>query len=132
MDMAENNPAKKSFDAGARTAREALEKGTATAEQVTKEAERSFSSAGEGFRDLNAKLMDFGQANMMANLNFFAELARAKGPTEAFELWSRHAQEQMQRFTEQSQELGTLGQRIASTSSEPLRRGFEQTMRRVS
>jgi hypothetical protein len=76
--------------------------------------------------------MDFGQANMMAALNFVAELARVKGPTEAFELWSRHAQEQMQRFTEQSQELGTLGQRIASTSSEPLRRGFEQTLRRVS
>ena len=131
MDMADN-PAKKSFDAGARTAREALEKGTATAEQAAREAERSFSSAGEGFRDLNAKLMCFGQANVMAGLNFFAELAQAKGPTEAFELWSRHAQEQMQRFTEQSQELAALGQQIASTSSEPLRRGFEQTIRRVS
>jgi hypothetical protein len=38
----------------------------------------------------------------------------------------------MQRFNEQSQELGMLGQRIASTSSEPLRRGFEQTFRRAS
>jgi phasin len=132
MDMAENNPVKKSFEAGARTAREALEKGTATAEQAAKEAERSFSSAGEGLRDFNAKLMNFGQANLMAGLNFFAELAQAKGPTEAFELWSRHAQEQMQRFTEQSQELGTLGQKIASTSSEPLRRSFDQTIRRVS
>jgi hypothetical protein len=132
MDMAENNPARKSFEAGARTAREALEKETATAEQAAKEAERSFASAGEGFRDFNAKLMAIGQANMTAGLKFFAELAQAKGPTEAFQLWSRHAQEQMHRFTEQSQELGTLGQRIASTSSEPLRRGFEQTLRRVS
>ena len=91
--MAENNPARKSFEAGARTAREALEKGTATAEQAAREAEHSFSWAGEGFRDFNAKLMDFGQANMMAALNFVAELARVKGPTEAFELWSRHAQD---------------------------------------
>jgi hypothetical protein len=132
MEMAENNPARKSFEAGAKTAREALEKGTATVEQAAKGAEHSISSAGEGLRDFNAKLMNFGQANLMANLNFFAELARAKGPTEVFELWSRHAQEQMQRFTEQSQELGMLGQRIASTSSEPLRRGFEQSIRRVS
>ena len=131
IDMAEN-AAKKSFEAGAKTAREALEKGAATTEQAAREAEHSFSSAGEGLRDFNAKLMSFGQANTMANLNFFAELARAKGPTEAFELWSRHAQEQMQRFTEQSQELGTLGQRIASTSGEPLRRSFDQTLRRVS
>ena len=129
--MAEN-PARKSFEAGGKTAREALEKGTATAEHAAREAEQSFSSAGEGLRGFNAKLMNFGQANMMANLNFFAELAQAKGPTEVFELWSRHAQEQMQRFTEQSQELGALGQRIASTSSEPLRRSFDQTIRRVS
>jgi hypothetical protein len=132
MHMAENNPARKSFEGGARAAREALEKGTATVEQAAREAEHGFSSAGEGFRDFNAKLMDFGQANVIAGLNFVAELARVKGPTEAFELWSRHAQEQMQRFNEQSQELGMLGQRIASTSSEPLRRGFEQTFRRAS
>jgi hypothetical protein len=132
MDMAENNPARKSFEAGAKTAREALEKGAATAEQAAKETERSFFSAGEGFRDFNAKLMDFGQANVKANLNFFAELAQAKAPTDAFQLWSRHVQEQLQRLTEQSQELAALGQRIASTSSEPLRRGFDQTLRRVS
>lgn len=132
MDMAENNPAKKTFEAGARTAREALEKGTATAELAAKETERSFSSAGEGLRDFNARLMSFGQANMMASFNFLAELAQAKGPTEAFELWSRHAQEQMQRLTELSQELATLGQRIASSSTEPLRHGFDQTLRRAS
>jgi phasin len=131
MDMAENL-ARKSFEAGGKTAREALEKGTATAEHAAREAEQSFSSAEEGLRGFSAKLMNFGQANMMANLNFLAELAQAKGPTEAFELWSRHAKEQMQRFTEQSQELGALGQRIASSSSEPLRRSFDQTIRRVS
>jgi hypothetical protein len=130
--MAENNPARKSFEAGAKTAREALEKGTATAELAAREAERSYSSAGEGLRDLNAKLMSFTQANMTASLNFFAEMAQAKGPTEAFELWSRHAQEHFQRFTELSQELATLGQKIASTSTEPLRRGFDQTIRRAS
>ena len=91
--MAENNPAKKTFEAGARTAREALEQGTATAELAAREAEHSYSSAGEGFRDFNARLIDIAQANTMASLNFLAELAQAKGPTEAFELWSRHAQE---------------------------------------
>jgi hypothetical protein len=132
MEMADSNSARKSFEAGARTARDAMEKGTAAAEQAANETERSFFSAGDGFRDFNAKLMDFGQANVMANLNFFAELAQAKAPTDAFQLWSRHAQEQMQRLTEQSQELAALGQRIASTSSEPLRRGFDQTLRRAS
>jgi hypothetical protein len=122
--MAENT-ARKSFEAAARTAREATERGTEAAEQATRRAEQSYSSAAEGFRDFHAKLMDIAQANTTAGLNFLAELARAKNPTEAFELCSRHTQTQMQRLTEQSQELATLGQRIATSSTEPLRRGLD-------
>jgi hypothetical protein len=129
--MAENT-AKKTFEAGARTAREAMEQGTAATERATREAEQSYSSATEGFRDFNAKLLDIAQSNTMASLNFLAELAHAKGPTEAFELWSRHFQSQLQRMTEQSQELAALGQRIASSSTEPLRRGFDQTFKRAA
>ncbi|HEY1748072.1 MAG TPA: phasin family protein [Xanthobacteraceae bacterium] len=130
--MAENNQAKKTFEAGARTAREALEQGTATAERAAREVEHSYSSATEGFRDFNAKLFDIAQSNTTASLNFLGELAHAKGPTEAFELWSRHLQSHLQRLTDQSQELAALGQRIASSSTEPLRRGFDQTLRRAS
>ena len=130
--MADNNQAKKTFEAGARTAREAMEKGAETAERAAREVEHSYSSATEGLRDFNAKLIDIAQSNTVASLNFLAELARAKGPTEAFELWSRHVQNELQRLTEQSQELAALGQRIASSSTEPLRRGFDQTLRRAS
>jgi hypothetical protein len=76
-------------------------------------------------------LLDIAQANTMAGMNFVSELTRVKGPTEAIELWSRHAQNQLQRLTEQSLELATLGQRIASSSTEPLTRGFDQTFRRA-
>jgi hypothetical protein len=122
--MAENT-ARKSFEAAARTAREATERGTEAAEQATKRAEQSYSSAAEGFRDFHAKLVDIAQANTTAGLNFLTELTRAKNPTEAFELCSRHAQTQFQRLTEQSQELASLGQRIAASSTEPLRRGLD-------
>jgi hypothetical protein len=124
--MSEHNPARKSFETGAKAAREAAESGTEAAEQAAKRAEQSYSSAAAGLRDFNAKLMNMAQANTTAGLNFLAELAHAKGPTEAFELWSRHTQTHFQRMTEQSQELATLGQRIAASSTEPLRRGFDQ------
>src|SRR6185437_5120977 len=97
--MSEHNPARKSFETGARAAREAAESGTEAAEQAAKRAEQSYSTAAEGLRDFNAKLMNMAQANTTAGLNFLAELARAKGPTEAFELWSRHTQTQFQRMT---------------------------------
>jgi hypothetical protein len=130
--MPEDNPTRKSFEAGARTAREAMDRGTAAAEQATRRAEQSFESTADGIREFNAKLLDIAQANTMACINFVSELTRVKGPTEAFELWSRHAQSHLQRLSEQSQELATLGQRIASSSTEPLTRGFDQTFKRAS
>ena len=130
--MPDDNPARKSFEAGARTAREAMDRGAAAAEQATKGAEQSFESTADGIRVFNAKLMDIAQTNTMACMNFVSELAQVKGPTEAFELWSRHAQNQLQRLSEQSQELATLAQKIASSSTDPLMHGFDQSFRRAS
>ena len=115
--MPQDNPARKPFQA---------------ADQATRQAEQSYSSAAEGIREFNAKLLDIAQANTMAGLNFAAELMRTKGPTEAWEVWSRHAQSHFQRLSGQSQELAALGQRLASSSAEPLTRGFDQTFRRAS
>ena len=77
--MPDDNPARKSFEAGARTAREAMDRGTAAAEQATKGAEQSFESTADGIRVFNAKLMDIAQTNTMACMNFVSELAQVKG-----------------------------------------------------
>ena len=130
--MPDDNPAKKSFEAGARTAREALERGTAATEQATRQAEQSYSSAAQGIVEFNTKLMDIAQINAQAGLTFAGELMQAKGPTEAFEVWSRHAQTHLQRMSDQSRELAMLGQRLASSSAESLPRGFDQVFKRAS
>jgi hypothetical protein len=129
--MPADKPASKSFETGARTAREAVDKGTAAVEQATRQVEQSYSFAAEGVREFNVKLLDIAQANATAGMNFLSELAHVKGPTEAMELWSRHTQTNLQRLNEQWQELGTLGQRVASSSSEPMARGFDQTFKRA-
>jgi hypothetical protein len=130
--MPADKPASKSFEAGARTAREAVDKGTAAVEQATRQAEQSYSFAAEGVREVNVRLLDIAQANTMAGMNFLSELAHVKGPTEALELWSRHTQTNLHRLNEQWQELATLGQRIVSSNTEPLTRGFDRTLRRAS
>jgi hypothetical protein len=91
--------ARKSFEAGARTARETVDRGTAAVEQATRQAEQSYSFAADGIHEFNAKPLDIAQANTTAGMNFLSELAHAKGPTEAMELWSRHAQNHLQRLT---------------------------------
>jgi hypothetical protein len=130
--MPEANPVKKSFEAGARTTREAIERGAAAAEQTTMRAEQSFESTADGMRQISEKMLEIGQANMKAGLDFVSELTRAKGPPEAFEIWSRHAQSHLQRLGEQSQELVTLGQKIAESSTRPLTRGFDNAFARAS
>ncbi len=130
--MPEDNPARKSFEAGARTAREAMDRGAAATEQAAGQADQSYSSAAQGIVEFNAKLMDITQINAQAGLTFASELMRAKGPTEALEVWARHVQGHFQRLSDQSQELATLGHRIASSSTKPLTRGFDHVFVRAS
>jgi hypothetical protein len=130
--MPADNPGRNSFEGGARPAREAVDKGTAAVEQATRQVEQSYSFAAEGIREFNCKLLDIAQTNTTAGMNFVTELTRVKGPTEAIELWSRHAQNHLQRFTEQSLELAALSQRIASSGVKPLTRGFDQAFGRPS
>ena len=76
--MPEDNPARKSFEAGARTAREAMDRGTAAAEQATRQVEQNYSFTTERVREFNCKLLDIAQANTMAGMNFATELTRVK------------------------------------------------------
>jgi hypothetical protein len=130
--MPDDHPAKKSFEASARTAREAMDRGSAATEQATRQAEQSYFSAAQGIGEFNTKLLDIAQANTMAGLDFVTELSRVKGPTEAFEVWSRHAHNHLQRLSGQSQELAALSQKLASSSTKPLTRGFDHVFARAS
>jgi hypothetical protein len=58
--------------------------------------EQSYSSAAEGIRDFNLRLIGMAHANTMAALDFAWELSRAKGPSEAMALYSSHAQKQFE------------------------------------
>jgi hypothetical protein len=128
--MAAENQSKKVFERSERTAREGFDMGAEAAVQATRQAERSYSSAAEGIRELNVRLLDMAQTNGMAALEFVRELTTAKGPKEAFEVWSKHTNDQFQRFTAQSEELTQLGRRIATSSAQPF--SGEQGLKRAS
>jgi hypothetical protein len=83
--MPNDDEAKKVFEKGERVTRETIDKGTAAAEETTRQAEQSYSNTAGGIRDFNAKLMETAQANTMAGLEFFRDVSAAKGPAEAFE-----------------------------------------------
>jgi phasin len=121
--------AKTFADRAHKTARETFEKGSAAAEDAARSAEQGYTAA-EGMRDFNVRLIEMAYANTVAALDLARDIATVKGPSEATALWSSHAQKQFERLTEQSRELTALAQKIATSSAEPIARGFGQAMHR--
>ncbi len=111
-------------DRTARTARESVEKGNAAAEGVARRAEQSYFAAADGIRDFNVRLIEMAHANTVAALDFAREISSAKDPSAAGTLWSSHLRQHLETLADQSRELATLAQRIATSSTEPIARSF--------
>ena len=58
--------------------------------------------------DIQARTMRFTEQNIEASFSLASELARARDLKEYFEIQAKHAQRQMQSYTNQAQELGRL------------------------
>jgi phasin len=54
------------------------------------------------------RAMKFAEQNVDAGFSFAADLAKAKDLKEFMEIQTKHAQKQMQAYTQQAQELGKL------------------------
>jgi hypothetical protein len=125
--------ARRIADRTARTAREAVEKGSAAAEESAREsargAEQSYLAAADGFRDFNVRLIEMAHTNTLAALDSVREISTARGPSEAASLWSSLAQKQFETLTEQAKELTALAQRIATSSAAPMTRSFGSTFK---
>ena len=121
---------KRFAERSARMTRESLEKGVAAAEETA--IEQGYSAAAESIRDFNVKLIEMAHANAMAALDFAQQISTAKGPSEAIELWSSYARRHFETLTDQSKELTALGQKIATSSAEPITRSFGQALKGAS
>jgi phasin len=123
---------KQSVDKSAPMLRANLEKGVAAAEESAKGIGQGFSAAAESLREFNLKLVQMAHANTTAALEFARRISTANGPSEVIELWSSQARKQFETLTEQSKELAALGQKIASTSAEPIARSFSRVTKAAS
>jgi hypothetical protein len=93
------------------------DKSAGMAKETAKGLQEGYLAAAEGIRDFNTKLIEMAQANVTAALDLARQISTAKGPAEAIELWSSHAQKQFETLTEQSKELTTLAQKVATSSA---------------
>jgi hypothetical protein len=85
----------------------------------------SCSTAIQGARDYNTKLIEF--ANAEAALAFAQKLFGVKSPSEFIELSAEHTQKQFETLTEQTKELAALAQKVTLGTAASLKTGATAT-----
>lgn len=74
---------------------------------------KSSDTMAQSAREIQIKAMRYAEQNMEANFAFVGDLAKARDFRDYMEIQSRHAQRQMQTYSEQAQELGRMMAEVA-------------------
>src|SRR5271170_5949318 len=117
---------------GVAQARDAYEKMKAAAEEATDVLETTYSTASKGASDYGLKVIEVAYANTNATFDFAGEVMAAKTLSEVVELTSAHARKQFEALTAQSKDLGTLAQKVATETAEPIKSGMNKAFSKAS
>jgi hypothetical protein len=94
------------------------------ARQAAGRAQESSSRAAEGFREYQLKLLSATQANVNAIFEYAHDLLQAQSMTELVEVSNAHSRHQFEMMAEQTRELASSAQKIATETTRPLASAF--------
>jgi phasin len=117
---------------GVAQAKDTYEKMKAAAEEATDVLETTYSTATKGASDYGLKMIEAARVNTNAAFDFAGELLAAKTISEVVELSSAHARKQFEALTQQSKELSTLAQKLATETAEPIKNGMSKALSKVA
>jgi phasin len=117
---------------GVAQAKDTYEKMKAAAEEATDVLETTYSTATKGASDYGLKVIEVARANTNAAFDFAGEIMAAKTLSEVVELTSTHARKQFETLSQQSKELSTLAQKVATETAEPIKSGMNKAFSKVS
>jgi phasin len=103
-----------------------------TAKQATKLFENTYSTALDGMREYNLKVLEIARANADTAFDYAQQIMGVQSPSEMIELSTAHFREQFEVLTAQTKELTALGQKVAATSREPLTSGIAKAFTKVA
>jgi phasin len=113
-------------------AKESYEKMKAATEEATEVLEESYTTATKGSTEYGLKLLDAARLNTNAAFDFFAQFIAVKSLSEAVELSSAHARKQFEVVTEQTKDLTSIAQKVATDTTEPLKAGVTKAFAKVA
>jgi phasin len=113
---------------GAAFAKDVSENSKATAEETTKDLEKTYSIVATGAADFNQQWIEIVRFNTNSTLDFVQQLLGVKSPAEFLELSSAHFRKQFETFAEQSKHLTGLAQKVTTDAVEPLQAGMKSAL----
>jgi hypothetical protein len=105
---------------------ETAETGRPAAAETVRGVERSYSAAFGNIRNLNVRLIDAAQENADEVCALARDIATIRMPSDLLSVWMNHAQKQFDMTTKQASDLTALGQKLATDSTAPVTRSFQQ------
>ena len=113
-------------------AKDSYEKMKSAAEEATGVLESTYATATKGAADYSLKVIEMARENANATFDFAAGLLGAKTFSEVIELSTTHARKQFETLGEQSKELATLAQKVATEAAEPIKEGMSKAAKKVA
>jgi phasin len=113
-------------------AKENYEKLKAATEEATEVLEETYATATKGSTEYGLKLIDAARLNTNAAFDFFSQFIAVKSLSEAVELSSAHARKQFEVVTEQTKDLTSIAQKVATETTEPLKAGVTKAFNKVA
>ena len=91
------------------------------AEEATSLMETTYANATKGAADYGLKMVEMSRANSNAAFDFAAQIMGARSLAQVVEISTAHTRKQMEQMTEQARELASLAQKVATTTTEPIK-----------
>jgi phasin len=117
---------------GTTQANETYENMTAASTEAADLIKNSYWTAVKGVEHYNSKFIEFARANTNAAFDFIQKISGVKSPTAFIELWTEHARKQVETLTEQAKELAALANKTTLASTESLKTGVTDALKRAA
>ncbi|MGF6307815.1 phasin [Bradyrhizobium sp. i1.8.4] len=105
-------------------AEQGLVRAQAASKQMTEALGEAYSCNARGATDYGLKVFEISHANAASALDFFVHLLGSKSATDVLTLSTEHARKAFDMASDQNKELWALGQKLATETSEPVKKHF--------
>jgi hypothetical protein len=105
-------------------ARDTAARASETAREAADRIQESSSKATEGFREYQLKILSAAQANLNAIFEYAQDALQAQSISELMELSTTHSRRQLEAMAQQSREIASAAQKLATDTTRPLTGGF--------